>query len=229
MKVIFVQDVPKVAKAGEIKEVADGYGRNFLIPKKLALLAKPGVTVVELERQKKGMAQAQAEASQLASQLEGKEVTLKARVGAEERLYGSVTSGDIADELQKDFGVTVDKRKIELEEPIRQLGSYEVAIRLAQDAVPKIKVIVTEAETVKEKEKAKAEAKKEEKAKAETKKEDVVKKKVVRKKKETSAQEKGETKTKKKEKAKAETKKEDVVKKKIARKKKETEEKEETG
>ena len=225
MKVIFVQDVPKVAKAGEIKEVADGYGRNFLIPKKLALLAKPGVTVVELEHQKKVTAQAQAEASQLASQIEGKAVTLKVRVGAEERLYGSVTSGDIADELQKSFGVTVDKRKIELEEPIRQLGSYEVAIRLAQDTMPKIKVIVTEAETVKEKGK---------KAKAETKKE------------ETPAQEKRETKTKKKEKAKAEpkkeeapaqekaeakaeTKKEDTVKKKVTRKKKVTEEKEETG
>ena len=207
MKVIFVQDVPKVAKAGEIKEVADGYGRNFLIPKKLALLAKPGVTVVELERQKKVMAQAQVEANQLASELEGKEVTLKARVGAEERLYGSVTSGDIADELQKSFGVTVDKRKIELEEPIRQLGNYEVTIRLAQDAMPKIKVIVTEAEIAKEKEKAKAEPKKEE----------------------IPAQEKGKARAKKKEKAKVETKKEDVVKKKVARKKKETKEKEKAG
>ena len=224
MKVIFVQDVPKVAKAGEIKEVADGYARNFLIPKKLALLAKPGVTVVELERQKKVAAQAQAEASQLASGLEGKEVKLKARVGAEERLYGSVTSGDIADELQKSLGVTVDKRKIELEEPIRQLGSYEVTIRLAQDVLPKIKVIVTEAETVKEKEKTKAAAKKEESP--------VQEKAATKTKKKAKAKAepgKEEAPDKEKEEVKAETKKEDTVKKTVTRKKKVTEEKEETG
>jgi len=151
MKVIFLQDVPNVAKAGEIKEVASGYGRNFLIPKKLAMLARPGVIVVELERQKKTEAKAQAEAASLASELEGKEVVLKAKVGAEERLYGSITSADIADGLQAISGLTLDKRKIELDEPIRQLGSYEVAIRLAQDIVPKIKVVVIEEEVVKAK------------------------------------------------------------------------------
>ena len=218
MKVIFVQDVPRVGKAGEIKEVADGYGRNFLIPKKLALLAKPGVTVVELERQKKIAAQAQAEASQLSNQLEGKEVILKARVGAEERLYGSITSSDIADELQKSFSITVDKRKIELEEPIRQLGSYEIAIRLAQDVLPKIKVTVIEAETVKEKAK-KEESPAQEKAETKTKKKE--KSKAEPKEEKTPPQEKEEVK--------AETKKEDSAKKKATRKKKETEEKEETG
>ena len=150
MKVIFLQDVAKVAQAGEIKEVADGYGRNFLIPQKLAILARPGVVVVELERRKKVLAQAQAEAANLASEFEGKEIVLKARVGAEERLYGSITSADIAEELQSSLGLAIDKRKIELAEPIRQLGSYEVAIRLAKDIVPKIKVVITEEEAVKE-------------------------------------------------------------------------------
>ncbi len=160
MKVIFLQDVPKVAKAGEVKEVADGYGRNYLLPKKLAMLAKPGVTPVWLERQKKAQAQAKAEAAKLAAELEGKEILLKAKVGAEERLYGSITSADIAEELKNTLGISVDKRKIELEEPIRHLGSYEISIRLAPDIVPKLKVTVAE-EKAEKKAKAKSEAKKE--------------------------------------------------------------------
>ena len=149
MKVIFLQDVPTVAKAGEIKEVADGYGRNFLIPKKLALVAKPGAArMVEIQRQIKDRNQEQIEAElvELANQLEGKEISLKARVGAKDRLYGSITSADIASELQNTARLAIDKRRIELAEPIRQLGSYEVAIRLAKDIIPKIKVTVVEKE-----------------------------------------------------------------------------------
>jgi len=138
-----------VARAGEIKEVANGYGRNFLIPKKLALLANSPVTS-QLQVQPKLTAQDQTEDElvKLANQLEGKEITLKARTGAKDRLYGSITSADIAAELQTIAGVVVDKRKLDLAEPIRQLGSYEVAIRLAKDIVPKIKVTVTAEEKV---------------------------------------------------------------------------------
>jgi len=146
MKVIFLKDVPDVARAGEIKEVADGYGRNFLIPKKLALLARSPATSL-VETQHKIKAQTESEVIKLANQLDGKEVTLKARAGAKDRLHGSITSADIATELESTAGVVVDKRKIELAEPIRQLGSYEVAIRLAKDVIPKIKVTVTEKET----------------------------------------------------------------------------------
>ena len=149
MKVIFLQDVPNVARAGEIKEVANGYGRNFLIPQKLALLAKPGATnLAEIQLKMEARAQVQTEAKlvELAHQLEGKEVTLKARAGAKERLHGSITTADIAAELQNSAGLVIDKKKIELAEPIRQLGSYEVAIRLAKDIIPKIKVRVTEEE-----------------------------------------------------------------------------------
>jgi len=144
MRVIFLEDVPNVARAGEIKEVANGYGRNFLIPKKLALLANSPVTS-QIQVQPKLTAQDQTEDElvKLANQLEGREITLKARVGAKDRLYGSVTNADIVAELQNIAGVAVDKRKVELVEPIRQLGSYEVAIRLARDIVPKIKVTVT--------------------------------------------------------------------------------------
>ena len=144
MRVIFLEDVPNVARAGEIKEVANGYGRNFLIPKKLALLANsPATSQLEVQRKLTAQDQTEDELVKLANQLEGREVTLKARVGAKDRLYGSVTSADIAAELQNIAGVAVDKRKVELVEPIRQLGSYEVAIRLARDIVPRIKVTVT--------------------------------------------------------------------------------------
>jgi len=150
MKVVFLQDVPNVANAGEIKEVADGYGRNFLIPKKLALLASPSaVSTVEIQHKIGGKKQEQLETElvELANQLDGKEVTLKARAGAKDRLYGSITTADIAAELQNSAGLVIDKKKIELAEPIRQLGSYEVAIRLAPDIIPKIKVTVTAKET----------------------------------------------------------------------------------
>jgi len=152
MKVVFLQDVPHVAKAGEIKEVADGYGRNFLIPKKLALLAHPQATS-RIETRDKMKAQVNTELIELAHQLEGKEVSLKARAGAKDRLYGSITSADIASELKDTAGLVIDKRKIELDEPIRQLGSYEVVIRLAKDIIPKIRVTVTEEETPKKEEK----------------------------------------------------------------------------
>lgn len=175
MKVIFLQDVPNMARAGEIKEVADGYGRNFLIPKKLATLANPqAISQAETRDKKIEEARLNAELMELAHQLEGKEVNLKVRVGARDRLYGSITSADIASELKDTAGLAIDKRKIELDEPIRQLGSYEVAIRLARDIVPKIKVTVTEEEKAPKKEKkapkkAKKAAKEEKTTKAEKK------------------------------------------------------------
>ena len=163
MKVIFLEDVPKVARAGEIKEVADGYGRNFLIPRKLAILARSsaiGTMEVQQRIRAREEAQLEIEMLELARQLEGKEIILKAKAGSKDRLYGSITSTDIASELENATGLVVDKRKIELAEPIRQLGSYELVIKLAKDVVPKIKVAVTEEETerakdIKETEKAK--------------------------------------------------------------------------
>lgn len=147
MKVIFLQDVSHVARAGEIKEVSNGYGKNFLIPRKLALLANSGSTnavAVKLDVQSRHQAQTEAEVVEMANQLEGKEIILQAQSGGKERLYGSITSADIAAELETSTGFAIDKRKIELEESIRQIGSYEVSIRLAKDIVPKIKVTVTE-------------------------------------------------------------------------------------
>lgn len=150
MKVVFLEDVPNIAKAGEVKEVADGYGRNFLIPKKLAALVRPEITSrLEAQRreQTKKQEKMEAELARMADQLEGKEIILKAKAGAKERLYGRVTSADIAAALERTTGITVDKRKIELAEPIRELGSFDVAIRLAKDVIPKIKVTVSEEES----------------------------------------------------------------------------------
>jgi large subunit ribosomal protein L9 len=150
MKVIFLQDVPNVARAGEIKEVAGGYGRNFLLPRKLALLANaPAINTVKTQLKTEASREAHTEdrLAELAQQLEGKEITLKAKAGAKDHLYGSITTADIASELQNASGVVIDKRKIELADPIRQLGSYEVAIKLAKDITPRIKVTVTEEET----------------------------------------------------------------------------------
>ena len=145
MKVIFLQDVPNVARAGEIKEVANGYGRNYLIPQKLAQPASISATrLVEMQRKLEARSQAESEAQlvELAEQLEGREVSLKARAGAKDRIYGSITTADIAAEIESTTGLIVDRRKMELAEPIRQLGSYEVAVRLSKDIVPKIKVTV---------------------------------------------------------------------------------------
>ncbi len=144
MKVIFLDDVPKVAKAGDTKEVADGYGRNFLLPRKLAVLADSSASkIVEarLRVRARQEAKTEAEMAELAKLLEGKEITLKVRAGAEGKLYGSITSADIADALGK-ANLVVDKRKIELAEPIHQIGIYEIAIRLIKDIVPKIKLTV---------------------------------------------------------------------------------------
>ena len=147
MKVVFLQDVPSVARAGEIKEVANGYGRNFLIPRKLAMLATSGAMSTleaQLRAEARGQAQTEDELRELANHLDGREIIVAARVGANERLYGSITTADIAAEIESATGLAVDRRRIELNEPIRQLGSYEIDIRLAKDIVPKIRVTVTE-------------------------------------------------------------------------------------
>jgi large subunit ribosomal protein L9 len=145
MRVIFIEDVPSVAKAGEVKEVADGYGRNFLLPRGLATLATPAAlkkaeSLRQLEARRQG--QSDEEARAIAEKLNDFTLTLKARAGARGRLYGSITSADIAQEIQTQTGCQVHKRKIALEEPIHQLGEYEVAIKLTKELAPKLKIVV---------------------------------------------------------------------------------------
>ncbi len=154
MKVIFLEDVAHMAHAGETKEVADGYGRNFLIPRNLAVLANSAASNVvgaRLKMKARRQAQVEAEMGELAKQLEGTEVVLKARAGTKGRLYGSITSADIADELNNRIGLVVDKKKIELIDPIRELGDYEITVSLGKDIAPKLKVKVVEMEEKEEK------------------------------------------------------------------------------
>jgi len=145
MKVILLEDVPRVGKAGEVKDVANGYGRNYLLPKGLAEFASPaGMRRAEERRKVEEQRQIalNKEMQGLADTLEGMVVTVSAKAGEQDRLYGSVTSADIAAEAQKVSGHEIDKRKVELEEPIHQLGEYEVPVKLTRDLIPRLKVVV---------------------------------------------------------------------------------------
>ncbi|TEU02618.1 MAG: 50S ribosomal protein L9, partial [Dehalococcoidia bacterium] len=161
MKVVLLQNVAGLGEAGEVKEVADGYGRNFLLPKGLAEFASPSLLKrAEEQRHAEERRQLTANAgmTDIAQTLEGLAVTIRAKIGAQDRLYGAITSGDIAEEVQRLTGQDIDKRKIELDELIHQLGEYEVSVRLTRDLVPKLKVIVVE-EPAKARAKAKAKPK----------------------------------------------------------------------
>ena len=163
MKVVFLEDVANKGKAGETKEIADGYARNFLIPHKLAVLANSqsaNIVAAQLKKLAHRRAQTEAEMAELAKQLEGQEIILKAKSGEKEKLYGSITSTDVTDELLRSTGLTIDKRKIELEEPIRELGSYEITIKLTADIAPKIKLTVVKEGEEEKQEKAEKEKKK---------------------------------------------------------------------
>jgi len=152
MKVIFLEDVPNVARASETKEVSDGYARNFLLPKKLAVLANSqaaGLVEAQLKKRAREQAKNEADMKELAKMLEGKEVTFKAKAGAEGKLFGSVTTADISAELEKRHGLVVDKRKIDLAEAIKQTGNYDVTIKLTSEIIATVKVNVLEEEETK--------------------------------------------------------------------------------
>jgi large subunit ribosomal protein L9 len=145
MNVILLEDVARLGQAGEVCKVASGYARNHLIPKKLAVVATAGA-LKELEQKRQAEArhqeQLKAEAQELSGELEGLMLTIYAKTGEGDRLYGSVTSADIAKALEEETGRSIDRRKIELEEPIRQLGIHSVSIRLHSELAPLIRVDV---------------------------------------------------------------------------------------
>lgn len=145
MEVLLIETVENLGRAGEVKKVADGYARNFLIPKGLAVPATEGaIKQAELRRQAQTRRQQRAEmqAELLARTLSQITLTFRARAGEKDKLYGSITSADIAEALERETGQAIDKRKIALEEPIRELGSYSVPIKLLPDLAPQITVIV---------------------------------------------------------------------------------------
>jgi large subunit ribosomal protein L9 len=145
MKVILLQDVEGLGKAGDLKEVANGYARNYLLPKKFAAPATPSLIANRQQRvaaeQRKVQKQADLNRQQ-AERLGEITLTFKARAGREGRLYGSITSQDIAAGLRDAEGIVVDRRVIDLPEPIRSVGSYTVSVKIAPKLEPKITVNV---------------------------------------------------------------------------------------
>lgn len=149
MRVVLTEDVPGQGKAGEIREVSKGYAKNFLLPRGLALVATPTlVKEVESRLQRERLEESvdREQLVELAQQIEGKEIRFKARTGAGERLFGSITAADIAEELSKSIGSVIDKKKIDVEKPLRQTGSHEIAVKLAGDLRPQITVVIEEEE-----------------------------------------------------------------------------------
>jgi large subunit ribosomal protein L9 len=144
MKIILRQDYEKLGKIGDVVEVKDGYARNYLIPRKIGFLANAG-NLRKLDEEKKqhttNQTRALQHAKKMASELEKISVTLKVKVGEDEKLFGSVTSQMIADALIEK-GLTIDKRIIELDEPIKALGIYTVNIKLHTDVAGKVKIWV---------------------------------------------------------------------------------------
>lgn len=177
MKVVLLEDLPGRGKAGEIKEVSKGYARNFLLPRGLALLATPAVikqVESRLEQEKIEESIDRDKLVELAQQIEGKEIHFQARMGAGERLFGSITAADVAEKLNQAIGSVIDKKKIDVEKSLRKTGSHQVAVKLASDLNPQITVVIeeeqetgTEEETEKKAEK-KTEKKKEKKAEKKT-------------------------------------------------------------
>ena len=144
MKVILLQDVKGVGKKDEIVNASDGYARNFLFPKKLAVEATPGA-MKGIEKMRKAEADREAErraqASAVAEKLRGKAINMTAKTGAQGRLYGSITSAEVAAELEKQHGVKIDKRDIKCEN-IRAVGDVEIEVRVYKDINAKMTVHV---------------------------------------------------------------------------------------
>ena len=144
MEVILKEDVAKLGARGEVVSVAEGYGRNYLLPKKLAVEAtKANKAVIEQMKASavRKVAKEKGDAELLAKQFEGVSLQFTRKAGEHDALFGSVTSADIAHELEG-RGFTIDRRKIELDQPLKSLGEFSVAIKLHKDVTVQIKVAV---------------------------------------------------------------------------------------
>ena len=147
MRVMLTKDVKDVGRAGEVKEVADGYGRNFLIPRKMAVLAGKGVETeaariraASTKRESKEREEAQA----LADDIGNKTVVVRLKIGDEGKAFGSITNSDIAEALKAQHQVEVDRHRIDVKEPIKTLGEHQVTLRLHRDVDAAINLIVTQ-------------------------------------------------------------------------------------
>ena len=144
MKVILLQDVDRIGKRGSVQNVKDGYGRNFLFPRKLAVPAtEANMKLTQAQSKKVEVQEAKEEksASELKAELANISVTIPMKAGEGDMLFGSVTSANIAEALEKQ-GYTIDKRRIELEEPIKRLGDHHVSVKLHRNVAAEVKVSV---------------------------------------------------------------------------------------
>jgi large subunit ribosomal protein L9 len=149
MEVILKEDVAKLGSRGDVVKVAEGYGRNFLLPHRLAIEANEGnKKVIEQMRAAavRRSAKEKAQAEELSKQFDGVSLTFQRRSGEHDQLFGSVTSGDLADALTKK-GFNIDRRKIQLHEPLKTVGDFTVPVKLHRDVTAHLKVVI-EKETV---------------------------------------------------------------------------------
>jgi len=147
LKIMLIKDVENVGLAGDVKEVADGYGRNYLIPRRLAIVAGRGAEA-EAKRLRDAVAKRETkernEAQELAELIDNKTVVVRLKVGAEDKVFGAITNDDIATALRLQHQVEVDRRKIELKDPLKQLGEHQVPLRLHRDVTAHINLIITQ-------------------------------------------------------------------------------------
>jgi large subunit ribosomal protein L9 len=144
---MLTKDVENIGRAGDVKEVADGYGRNFLLRRKLAVVAGKGVEA-EAKRLRDAAAKREmkdrAEAQEMADEIDNKTVVVRLKVGAEDKAFGSITNQDVAAALKAQHRVEVDRHKIDMKEPIRTLGEHQVSLKLHRDVSAHVNVIVTQ-------------------------------------------------------------------------------------
>lgn len=147
MKVILLADVKKLGKKGDVLEVAEGYGRNFLIPRGLAAEASQGklrelAEMQKIEERKK--AQQAQEAQEIAQKIKEVEVKVAVKVGEGGKLFGAISNKDISEQLKKQHNIKVDRKKIELKSPIKSLGAYNINVKLHPKVQTELKVMVVE-------------------------------------------------------------------------------------
>jgi large subunit ribosomal protein L9 len=148
MKVILMTDVKPLGTSGNVVDVADGYARNYLLPKGLAAEASKGaIALLEQQRRARSRreAEAQADAENLAKTLEGKQILVSAKSGGNGRLFGTVTSSQVAEAIAADLNISIERHKIEMPDNIKSLGSYSVEIKLGKGIVAKTTVKVVPA------------------------------------------------------------------------------------
>jgi large subunit ribosomal protein L9 len=144
MEVILKEDVSKLGARGDVVKVAEGYGRNFLLPRRLAIQANAGNKAVIAQMKAASVrrsAKEKSQAEELAKQFEGLSVSFERRSGEHDHLFGSVTSGDIAEAIAKK-GINLDRRQIQLHEPLKSLGEFSIPVKLHKDVTAHLKVLI---------------------------------------------------------------------------------------